>query len=286
MPRSTRRQRAYCPYSNFPVGAALRTASGKIYQGVQCRECLVRPDDLCRARGGGGGRGGRRARVRGDRRRQPRRRVAVRRLPAIPGRVQPEPADRDGRLARARAKVHEATLDELLPSRFEGHIEWVVTSHDSSTVGLAELDPPYVSFFSISASARPRSLDRRVLLFVLEPAVVGEGVVGLGDGDLVRQHQHADVAEDRPHVDQAAEAAEPAGRRAHQRRHFALVAPRAALRPAPGRETQSIVFFNSGVIELLYSGQEINRPSCSRNSFFSATALAGQALAPLPGPGP
>jgi cytidine deaminase len=27
-------QRAYCPYSNFPVGAAIRTASGKIYQGA------------------------------------------------------------------------------------------------------------------------------------------------------------------------------------------------------------------------------------------------------------
>jgi cytidine deaminase len=27
-------KRAYCVYSNFPVGAALRTASGKIYQGV------------------------------------------------------------------------------------------------------------------------------------------------------------------------------------------------------------------------------------------------------------
>jgi cytidine deaminase len=26
-------QRAYCPYSNFPVGAAIRTASGKIFQG-------------------------------------------------------------------------------------------------------------------------------------------------------------------------------------------------------------------------------------------------------------
>jgi cytidine deaminase len=26
-------QRAYCPYSNFPVGAALRTASGRIFQG-------------------------------------------------------------------------------------------------------------------------------------------------------------------------------------------------------------------------------------------------------------
>lgn len=26
-------QRAYCPYSDFPVGAALRGASGKIYQG-------------------------------------------------------------------------------------------------------------------------------------------------------------------------------------------------------------------------------------------------------------
>jgi cytidine deaminase len=27
-------KRAYCVYSNFPVGAALRTASGRIYQGV------------------------------------------------------------------------------------------------------------------------------------------------------------------------------------------------------------------------------------------------------------
>src|SRR4051794_40943297 len=26
-------KRAYCPFSNFPVGAALRTASGRIYQG-------------------------------------------------------------------------------------------------------------------------------------------------------------------------------------------------------------------------------------------------------------
>src|SRR3954451_16979065 len=27
-------KRAYCVYSNFPVGAALKTASGRIYQGV------------------------------------------------------------------------------------------------------------------------------------------------------------------------------------------------------------------------------------------------------------
>jgi cytidine deaminase len=27
-------KRAYCVYSNFPVGAALRTASGRIFQGV------------------------------------------------------------------------------------------------------------------------------------------------------------------------------------------------------------------------------------------------------------
>ena len=27
-------KRAYCPFSNFPVGAALRTASGRIFQGV------------------------------------------------------------------------------------------------------------------------------------------------------------------------------------------------------------------------------------------------------------
>jgi cytidine deaminase len=28
------KKRAYCVYSNFPVGAALRTASGRIFQGV------------------------------------------------------------------------------------------------------------------------------------------------------------------------------------------------------------------------------------------------------------
>jgi cytidine deaminase len=27
-------KRAFCPYSNFPVGAALRTASGRIFEGV------------------------------------------------------------------------------------------------------------------------------------------------------------------------------------------------------------------------------------------------------------
>src|SRR5256714_10363549 len=27
-------KRAYCPFSNFPVGAALKTSSGRIYQGV------------------------------------------------------------------------------------------------------------------------------------------------------------------------------------------------------------------------------------------------------------
>jgi cytidine deaminase len=27
-------RQAFCPYSNFPVGAALRTASGEIFQGV------------------------------------------------------------------------------------------------------------------------------------------------------------------------------------------------------------------------------------------------------------
>jgi cytidine deaminase len=27
-------KRAYCPFSNFPVGAALRTANGRIFQGV------------------------------------------------------------------------------------------------------------------------------------------------------------------------------------------------------------------------------------------------------------
>ena len=97
-------QRAFCPYSNFPVGAALRTAERHDLSGRQRRERLVRPDDLRRARGrvGGGRRG--RARVHRDCRRQPRRRVALRRLPAVPGRVQSEPADHHGRLAAARTQ--------------------------------------------------------------------------------------------------------------------------------------------------------------------------------------
>jgi cytidine deaminase len=43
------RQWAYCPYSNYPVGAALLTASGKIYDGVNVENAAY-PNGLCAER--------------------------------------------------------------------------------------------------------------------------------------------------------------------------------------------------------------------------------------------
>jgi len=43
------RERAYVPYSNYPVGAALRTTTGKIYTGVNVENAAY-PQTMCAER--------------------------------------------------------------------------------------------------------------------------------------------------------------------------------------------------------------------------------------------
>jgi cytidine deaminase len=43
------RQRAYVPYSNYPVGAALRTRTGKLYTGVNVENAAY-PQTMCAER--------------------------------------------------------------------------------------------------------------------------------------------------------------------------------------------------------------------------------------------
>ena len=69
------------------------------------RERLVRPDDLRRTRCGRCRGRRRRTRIHGNRRRQPRRRFALRRVPAVPGGIQSKPADRHGRFAQAERRT-------------------------------------------------------------------------------------------------------------------------------------------------------------------------------------
>src|SRR6516162_11039670 len=59
--------------------------------------------------------------------------------------------------------------------------------------------------------------DARLLLGVFQGPVRVERLVGLGDRDLLRQNDDADVAEDRPDVDQSSQTAKGAWRSTHQR---------------------------------------------------------------------
>lgn len=59
--------------------------------------------------------------------------------------------------------------------------------------------------------------------FVLELACGIEGFVGLGQGDLIRQDDDADVAKHGPQMDETAQTAERAGRSTEERGRFAAI---------------------------------------------------------------
>jgi len=112
-------KRAYCPFSNFPVGAALRTASGRIFQGVNVENASFGLT-ICAERVAAGS-----AVAAGEKKFTA---IAV----VSRGGVSPCGACRQF-LAEFSpdlpivmvdslkpGEVHHATLDQLLPGRFEG----------------------------------------------------------------------------------------------------------------------------------------------------------------------
>src|SRR5262245_12211686 len=110
---------AYCPYSNFPVGAALRGASGKIYQGVNVENASFGLTNCAERVAIGAAVAAGEKEFTG---------IAI----ASRGGVAPCGACRQVLAEFApnlpivmvnslkTNEVHEATLDQLLPGRFEG----------------------------------------------------------------------------------------------------------------------------------------------------------------------
>ena len=82
----------------------------------------------------------------------------------------------------------------------------------------------------------------------------------LGYGDLVRQDDDTDVAENRSDVDQPSQTSQSTGRSIIRVATLPLKATRGSS-PGTGRDTQSMAFLRTAVIELLYSGEAISRPS-------------------------
>jgi|SRR5688572_19400611 cytidine deaminase len=112
-------QRAFCPYSNFPVGAAIRTANGRIYKGVNVENASFGLT-LCAERVAAAA-----AVAAGDRDFAA---IAI----VSRGGVAPCGACRQFLAefnpalpivmadSERSAEIRQTTLDELLPSRFEG----------------------------------------------------------------------------------------------------------------------------------------------------------------------
>ena len=108
---------------------------------------------------------------------------------------------------------------------------------------------------------------------VLEAAFRIEYFGRAGQAKLGRKHQHAECGEDLTHGEQATDAAEVSRGCCEQGRDLAaegdrLVGPRT-------RETQSMAFLSTAVMELLYSGQLSSNPSWSITSCLSVRTFAG-----------
>jgi cytidine deaminase len=113
--------RAFCPYSNFPVGAALRTSSGRIFQGVNVENASFGLT-ICAERVAAGA-----AVAAGER--EFAEIVVVSRGGVSPcGACRQFLAEFNPGLAivmidsLAPDLIHEATLAELLPGRFKGPV--------------------------------------------------------------------------------------------------------------------------------------------------------------------
>ena len=113
--------RAFCPYSNFPVGAALRTADGKTYHGVNIENASFGLT-LCAERVAAS------AAVAAGRRDFTALAVATRGGISPCGACRQFLAEFNPNLpfimidSLRPDSIHESTLDVLLPTRFEGPI--------------------------------------------------------------------------------------------------------------------------------------------------------------------